>query len=71
VSNSSILAGQIEVAAVIYGLTIGTIDKQASISYPWLDLFDSSENGGKSNALEERLERAAKKCSPSKTEYPE
>jgi hypothetical protein len=52
-------------------LTIGTIDKPASISYPWLHLFDFSENGRKSNALEERLERALENVRLARIEYPE
>ena len=53
-----IYAGQIEVIVINDGSTDGTIEKLASISYPWLQVIDLPNNSGKANALNEGLKRA-------------
>jgi biofilm PGA synthesis N-glycosyltransferase PgaC len=50
-------AGQIEVIVINDGSTDGTMEKLASISYPWLNVIDLPHNGGKANALNEGLKR--------------
>lgn len=52
-------AGQIEVIVINDGSTDRTIEKLASISYPWLRVIDLPKNGGKANALNEGLEQAS------------
>ena len=53
-----IYPGQIEVIVINDGSTDGTIEKLASISYPWLQVIDLPNNSGKANALNEGLKRA-------------
>ena len=53
-----IYAGQIEVIVINDGSTDGTMEKLASISYPWLKVIDLPNNCGKANALNEGLKRA-------------
>lgn len=51
--------GQIEVIVINDGSTDSTMEKLASVSYPWLHVIDLPKNGGKANALNAGLEQAS------------
>ncbi|OFZ66072.1 MAG: glycosyl transferase family 2 [Betaproteobacteria bacterium RBG_16_56_24] len=52
-------SGQIEVIVINDGSTDSTMEKLASVSYPWLHVIDLPKNGGKANALNAGLERVS------------